>query len=152
MYRFRFKNWKETIICLICSMYSILYFFCFIIIIGNNGAQIWKFLYYFKIICMLLILYYFLSLFVLTFLFFYYLSVAQIVWLCSNILTVCFKICCFTGLHGWQPFLEREDILVWRKECDHCQGLYVYKGIFRHHFLTSCRSLGAGHCTLFFEV
>ncbi|PSN34551.1 hypothetical protein C0J52_16765 [Blattella germanica] len=37
------------------------------------------------------------------------------------------KQCLNKNLSGWHPFLEREDLLVWRKECDNSQGLYVYK-------------------------
>lgn len=39
---------------------------------------------------------------------------------------------------GWKPFLEREDLLVWRKEDEVFHGLYVYKGVYcslRHNFL-----------------
>jgi hypothetical protein len=38
----------------------------------------------------------------------------------------------------WKPFLEREDLLVWRKEDEIFHGLYAYKGVYcllRHNFL-----------------
>lgn len=47
------------------------------------------------------------------------------------------KQCLNKSMHGWQPFLEREDILVWRKECDHCQGLYVYKVYGKYQEITA---------------
>jgi hypothetical protein len=31
---------------------------------------------------------------------------------------------------GWKPFLEREDLLVWRKEDEVFHGLYAYKGMY----------------------
>ncbi|XP_069671090.1 stAR-related lipid transfer protein 7, mitochondrial-like [Periplaneta americana] len=34
---------------------------------------------------------------------------------------------------GWKPFLEREDLLVWRKEDEVKQGLYVYKVYGAYH-------------------
>ncbi|XP_021941688.1 stAR-related lipid transfer protein 7, mitochondrial isoform X2 [Zootermopsis nevadensis] len=41
---------------------------------------------------------------------------------CSN------KVHCLEkGTCGWKPFLEREDLLVWRKEDEVFHGLYVYK-------------------------
>jgi hypothetical protein len=33
------------------------------------------------------------------------------------------------GSCGWKPFLEREDLLVWRKEDEVFHGLYAYKGM-----------------------
>jgi hypothetical protein len=33
-------------------------------------------------------------------------------------------------VRGWKPFLEREDLLVWRKEDEVFHGLYVYKGVY----------------------
>jgi hypothetical protein len=30
----------------------------------------------------------------------------------------------------WKPFLEREDLLVWRKEDEVFHGLYAYKGVY----------------------
>ena len=30
---------------------------------------------------------------------------------------------------GWKPFLEREDLIVWRKEDEVHHGLYIYKGV-----------------------
>ncbi|PNF40186.1 hypothetical protein B7P43_G08275 [Cryptotermes secundus] len=34
---------------------------------------------------------------------------------------------------GWKPFLEREDLLVWRKEDEVFHGLYVYKVYGKYH-------------------
>ncbi|KAJ9596417.1 hypothetical protein L9F63_012580 [Diploptera punctata] len=47
------------------------------------------------------------------------------------------KNCVNNSVHDWQPFLEREDILVWRKECDQCQGLYIYKVYGRYEEITA---------------
>ena len=44
------------------------------------------------------------------------------------------KYCVCTSKHihrkedGWEPYVERKDILVWRKEHRHKKGLYHYKG------------------------
>lgn len=47
---------------------------------------------------------------------------------CSN-KTHCFE----RGVCGWKPFLEREDLLVWRKEDEVLHGLYIYKVYGKYH-------------------
>jgi hypothetical protein len=47
-------------------------------------------------------------------------------------------------VYGWKPFLEREDLLVWRKEDEVFHGLYAYKGVYcllRHNLFNDRKAV-----------
>jgi hypothetical protein len=45
--------------------------------------------------------------------------------------------CCERDVCGWKPFLEREDLIVWRKEDEVHHGLYIYKVYGKYHDVTA---------------